>query len=118
MFKNLFKTGIPKCNGLIFRLQNTCFIDKRLNYHEKKSLILQRNMSCGGCESCGIHKYKDDCFQEWVNESCGEFMIPNDIKDGDLVKLEFNASASDWEMPHIYDDIEYYFVKVNYEDLK
>lgn len=117
--KNIFDRNINKrCNGLIFKVVNNCYIDKRLNYHEKRSLLLQRSISCSGCEYCNRYKYNDDGFKDWISDCSYEFMIPSNVNHEDLVQLKLSVTASDLERPHIYDDVEYFFEKINFKDLK
>jgi hypothetical protein len=101
------KDNIP-CKGKIYKLIFNGYINKRGDYVQKITMVLQKRKSCPGCEFCCS---LDDALAESI--WCDDFPSMNVISNGDLYQLCISDITRDWETGAIDDWKTEYFILRN-----
>lgn len=106
-----FKHKVHKdpCKGQVFKAQVRRFQRTSQSFVicQQVSLILQKRLSCPGCEHCG---WTEDTLLECMY--CDTPMNFDELVDGKYYRTTFTNVSTDWETGYV-DDFDIAFVEVN-----
>jgi hypothetical protein len=99
------------CKGKIYKCKISVYIDSKDNYTEKTVMMLQKRISCKGCEFC-------DWEQEDINEGtyCNRPPIITKPEHDSLYRLAMTNVGTDWETGYVDSwDTEFIKLEENHE---
>ena len=94
------------CKGQVYRCKINSFINAKNEYVYQERMLLQKRMTCSGCEQCG---YIDEMFREWIIE--GNPMVIQEAIHNAYYRLEVINESRDWESGEV-NDWELAFIKI------
>jgi hypothetical protein len=101
----MFKLGAvesndPPCKGLFYRYHTTAYKTKN-GFATTQSLTKLKRMSCKGCNWCG--PTEDIIETDLVDMNEFPIILPDLIRDGDIIEPYFVPGHADWETGYVED---------------